>query len=173
VGRHVSSFCLEKSGLQGKNPKAWLIFCGVLPDANPIPPYSDHQFPSEQKSLVKSTSLTWLSALAFLWPNTFNQGQFIGTDLLSDPLNGNGSERFNSQYWRANIDPSGRYVLSSPKTLESRLMAGDAGFDNLFLAGDWILNGLNFGCIKSCVMGGLEASRAICGYPKYIVGETD
>jgi hypothetical protein len=53
------------------------------------------------------------------------------------------------------------------------LMAGDAGFDNLFLAGDWILNGLNFGCIESCVMGGLEASRAICGYPKYIVGETD
>jgi hypothetical protein len=40
-----------------------------------------------------------------------------------------------SQYVRANIDPSERYVLSVPGTVHLRLESGNSGFANLFLAG--------------------------------------
>jgi predicted NAD/FAD-dependent oxidoreductase len=64
-------------------------------------------------------------------------------------------------------------VLSVPRSTKFRLKANESGFDNLYLAGDWLLNGLNIGCVESAVMGGLEASQAISGYPQEIVGETD
>jgi len=66
-----------------------------------------------------------------------------------------------------------RYVLSVPGSTQYRLSPANSGFTNLYLAGDWTLNGLNFGCIESATMGGLEVSQAICGYPQEIVGETD
>lgn len=64
-------------------------------------------------------------------------------------------------------------MLSVPGSTKYRLTAAGSGFANLYLAGDWTLNGLNFGCIESATMGGLEVSQAICGYPKEIVGTTD
>jgi hypothetical protein len=36
-----------------------------------------------------------------------------------------------------------------------------------------VRNGLNYGCVESAVMGGLQAARALCGYPEVIVGEED
>ena len=41
------------------------------------------------------------------------------------------------------------------------------------LAGDWLRTGLNYGCVESAVMGGLQAARAICGFPDKIYGEHD
>ena len=43
------------------------------------------------------------------------------------------------------------------------LRADGSGFDNLFLAGDWIDNGLNAGCIEAAVLGGLQAANAVEG----------
>lgn len=54
-----------------------------------------------------------------------------------------------------------------------RLAADGAGFSNLYLAGDWIKTGLDAPCAESAVIGGMQASRAIGGYPKFIEGETD
>ena len=48
-----------------------------------------------------------------------------------------GEARFDQQFWRANISPSERYVLSLPNTLQYRLESGKSGYGNLFLAGDW------------------------------------
>ena len=79
-----------------------------------------------------------------------------------------------SQYWRANLSPAERYVLSVPGSTQSRLTAAGSGFSNLFLAGDWTLNGLNFGCIESATMGGFEKRhRQSAGYPQEIVGLSD
>jgi len=152
-------------------PGSIAYFCGCLPDANPIPPYSDNNFPAEQKALVKQNAITWIKKyLAGIWPNAEIQNQ-INWDLLLDLDSNQGEARFNSQYWRANIAPAERYVLSLPNTTKFKLKADQSGFTNLFLAGDWVQNGLNFGCIESATMGGLQASRGICGYPTEIVGE--
>ena len=141
-----------------------------------MPPPTDHDFPRREDLRVREAAVQWLQANAgFLWPKAASPTDPAGLDwnVLVDPENRQGIERFAAQYWRANIDASGRYVLSLPGTTAVRLRADASGFDNLFPAGDWLRNGLNFGCVESAVMGGLQASRAICGYPKQIAGETD
>ena len=77
----------------------------------------------------------------------------------------------NGHYFRANVNPWDRYVLSVPGSTASRLAAHDSGFSNLVLAGDWVRTGLDAGCIESAVMSGLQASRALTGFPKTVVGE--
>ena len=84
-----------------------------------------------------------------------------------------GVERFNSQYWRANIEPSDRYVLSVKGSTKYRLKSDESGFDNLYLAGDWTLNGLNIGCLEAAVMSGMQAARGISSFPEKIAGEFD
>jgi len=153
-------------------PKSIEYFCGALPDPTVIPPYSDHDFPSQEAAVVQENSINWIEQnMGTLWPNSVSTG--FNWNLLVDPQGGTGPSRFSSQYSRANIDPNERYVLSVPGSTQYRLKAGESGFANLYLAGDWVLNGLNIGCVESAAMGGLEASQAICGYPQEIVGETD
>jgi len=76
-----------------------------------------------------------------------------------------GVTRFESQFWRANIDPTERYVLAPAGSTACRLEADDSGYANLILAGDWIYNGLNVGSFEGAVMGGKLAAHAICGSP--------
>jgi uncharacterized protein with NAD-binding domain and iron-sulfur cluster len=47
------------------------------------------------------------------------------------------------------------------------------GLSNLLLAGDWLRTGLDSGCVEAAVMGGMQASRAISGYPASIPGGSD
>ncbi|MHB8464273.1 MAG: FAD-dependent oxidoreductase [Acidimicrobiales bacterium] len=68
-------------------------------------------------------------------------------------------------YWRANVDPSDRYVQSLPGTAEYRLRADESGFTNLVLAGDWLDTGLNAGCIEAATLGGLQAANVVAGRP--------
>jgi uncharacterized protein with NAD-binding domain and iron-sulfur cluster len=153
-------------------PKDVSYFCGALPDPAVIPPFSDHSFPAKEAAIVKQNAINWIEQnVGYLWPNAITTG--FNWELLVDPQGGSGASRFDSQFSRANIDPSERYVLSVPRSTKFRLKANESGFDNLYLAGDWLLNGLNIGCVESAVMGGLEASQAISGYPQEIVGETD
>ena len=51
------------------------------------------------------------------------------------------------------------------------LRADASGFENLVLAGDWVRNGMNVGCVEGAVMGGMQAARAISGWPETIVGD--
>jgi uncharacterized protein with NAD-binding domain and iron-sulfur cluster len=150
-------------------------FCGPMQDPKTVPPFSDPAFPGQQTGMAKQTSIDFLDWFAApLWPG--------GTDAtdpkkfnwsLLDAPSGTGTARFDAQYWRANVNPSDRYVISLPGTTQYRLKAGDSKFANLVLAGDWVRNGLNYGCVESAVMGGLQAARALCGFPEEIVGEED
>jgi uncharacterized protein with NAD-binding domain and iron-sulfur cluster len=70
-----------------------------------------------------------------------------------------------SRYVRANVEASERYVQSLPGTGRWRLPADGSGYENLFLAGDWIDCGLNAGCIEAAVLSGLEAANAVSGRP--------
>ena len=71
--------------------------------------------------------------------------------------------RLVSWYYRANTDPSDRYVLSLPGSGRYRLRADGSGLQNLFLAGDWIDSGLNAGCIEAATLAGLQAANAAEG----------
>ena len=83
-----------------------------------------------------------------------------------------GVQRFNQQFWRANIDPTESYVTSPPGSTAARLKAWATGFSNLAIAGDWTYTGLNVGSVEGAVMGGKLAAFAVAGYPslKDIVG---
>ena len=70
-------------------------------------------------------------------------------------------ERFAAQYFRANTRGSERYVQTVPGSTEARLRPGESGFDNLWLAGDWVRSGMNAGCVEGAAMGGLGAASAI------------
>jgi hypothetical protein len=88
-------------------------------------------------------------------------GGFRWSLLCGGPGEASGPERLDSQYWRANIDPSDRYVQSLPGTDQFRLAPGRSGFDNLVVAGDWTDNGLNAGCVEGATRSGQLAAEAV------------
>lgn len=152
-------------------------FCGPMQDPAVIPPYSYDKFPIEEATRVYQNVTAFLqNNIGDLWPKaTADNGKQLNWELLVDPKGnpGDGIKHLQSQYWRANIDPSERYVLSLAGSTKYRLKADESGFDNLYLAGDWVLTGLNAGCIEAATMAGMQASRAISGYPTQICGESD
>jgi hypothetical protein len=97
-----------------------------------------------------------------LWPAS---GKVDGFDwgLLFDSAGGAGRERLLAQYWRANIDPSDRYVQSLPGSGKYRIAPGDTGFSNLVIAGDWTACGLDAGCLEAASRSGVLAARAVLG----------
>jgi Flavin containing amine oxidoreductase len=88
-----------------------------------------------------------------------------------DRDNGQGPNRFDSQYWRANTTPWERYVLTPAGTVADRLPSGDSGFANLKLAGDWTATGIDGGCVEAAVISGMDAARAITGDPMEVPGK--
>jgi uncharacterized protein with NAD-binding domain and iron-sulfur cluster len=153
-------------------PKNVSYFCSALPVAV-YPPFSDHAFPERMARQVKAAAIRQLEErIGALWPRAVTVRGFDWSTMF-DPAGGGGPQRFDSQYWRANVDPSERYVLSLVGTSKYRIRTDGSGFSNLFMAGDWIRTGLNAGCVEAATMAGMQASRAICGHPAAIVGEHD
>jgi uncharacterized protein with NAD-binding domain and iron-sulfur cluster len=151
------------------HPRSLWYFSGSMALYEEQYDFKDHVFPLSQHVRVKFQSIQFLQATAgYLWPNAMVDWNPLGLnfrDLRADPHTTLGVARFESQFWRANIDPTERYVLAPPHSTASRLEAGDTGFSNLVLAGDWIYNNLNVGSVEGAVMGGRLASNAICGSP--------
>jgi uncharacterized protein with NAD-binding domain and iron-sulfur cluster len=159
----------RETWLPGDEPQNIAYFCNALM-LDAYPPQDDHGFPARCTELVKTTAIHHLQTqMQALWMHAGPDG--FPWAWLIDPVGGSGVSRFDSQYWRANIDPSERYVLSLVDTSRYRLRADQSGFSNLFLAGDWLKTGLDAGCVEAAVMGGMQASRAICGLPTNIHGE--
>lgn len=151
-------------------PRSVSYMCGVFPAAA-LPPQSDNGFPARAAAQAKANAIAQLEQRSgHLWP-----AARAGFDWqwLVDPLQGEGAARFERQYWRANIDPSGRHVLSVPGSSALRPTSAASGLSNLYLAGDWLRTGLDAGSVESAVMGGMQASRALAGYPERIEGDSD
>lgn len=162
-------------------------FAVVLPDdvAN-VPPCDlspdDHQ---QAEDYVNTTAKSWLSSkISYLWPDATDPNNPQGLDwstlyVFDDKLKG--EERFNDQYWRANIDPSIRYDLTVKDSIQHRLRPDESGFDNLIVCGSWTNNGLNISLMEGAVMSGMLATRAVSkrvtseAYPPFdaIVGYLD
>ncbi|MEW5683584.1 MAG: NAD(P)-binding protein [Pseudomonadota bacterium] len=156
-------------------PKALWYFCGLMPDYEPPPPFTDTDYPRRQSERVRTQSIQYLqTAIGTMLPkatvranNGLGDPMGLDFDLLIDTNNGaaQGVQRFDSQFWRANIDPTERYVSSPPGSVDYRLEAWASGFDNLTLAGDWIYTGINIGSFEGATMGGKLASYAISASP--------
>lgn len=155
----------------GHEPKNVSYFCSALPMAH-YPPASDTAFPARCKAEVRAAATQQLDTrIGALWPDAVTPAGFRW-DWLVDPGEGTGAQRFASQYWRANVDPSERYVLSVVGSSAYRLDTDGAGYRNLYLTGDWIRTGLNAGCVEAATMAGMQTARAICGWPRVIRGES-
>jgi uncharacterized protein with NAD-binding domain and iron-sulfur cluster len=157
------------------------FFCKSLIDQGPIPPAGpnpgyEQGATDTVKAWSRDTFLNGVDGMRPIWPNAYDpgSGQFLW-DLLVDlrSMPGVGSDRFDAQYWRANVNLSSRYVQALTGTTKYRLKASESGFDNLVMAGDWTRTGINAGCIEGATVGGMQAARAISGWPQQISGEND
>jgi uncharacterized protein with NAD-binding domain and iron-sulfur cluster len=167
-------------------PGSIAYFCGPLAGHQELPgdpeQPSDHRrgFPADQWLRAEVRSRQWVhSNAATLWPHTVGPGYPHGfTDVFDprflvapDAKPDDPKGRLAAQYWRVNVQPTEQYVLSLAKSTRHRLPPGRSGFRNLYLAGDWTWNVLNYGCVEAAVISGMLAARAITGHPRVIFGE--
>ncbi|MGR3760939.1 NAD(P)-binding protein [Roseobacteraceae bacterium NS-SX3] len=155
-----------------ETPGSIAYFCGPLADPDPLPPFTDTGFPARAVAAVRDSSRAWLDThLADIWPDTAAAGGGFDTDLLIAPDPGQGGDLWETQYFRANFEPTDRYVLSVPGSTDARLRADRSGFKNLWLAGDWTYTGINAGCVEAAAMSGLRAAAGLMGVVPDIAGE--
>ena len=141
--------------------------CGVLDDR----PGEDQ---AEATERVRQNAVEFLERdMPALWPNARLADGSFDWSVLVDPGEGTGRERFDAQYWRANVAPSERYVLSPAGSVKHRLPSGESGFENLVLAGDWTRNGIDGGCVEAAVISGIEAAAGLTGERRPIPGRGD
>ena len=147
-------------------------FCSVLPDAAPADGTMTERFYDEQRAVVRSNAERFLDRdIGALWPKAVTDSGFRWEILASDDddtatgKRRRGRRRLDTQFWTANVNPSDRYVLSLPGSVEYRLSPLDMCFDNLTIAGDWTATGLDTGCIESAVMSGRLAAHALSQQP--------
>jgi uncharacterized protein with NAD-binding domain and iron-sulfur cluster len=163
----LSHLIPEETWSPANRPKSLAYFCNVLEDAHPIAPYSDPTFPRAQRARVLAAAKAFLSEhIGSLWPRATQPpgSESLDGSLLHDESGAVGMDRLSAQYWRANVDPTERYVLSPPGSIAFRLKCGSHGFINLVVAGDWVCTSINGGCAEAAVEGGLRAAHALIGY---------
>ena len=156
--------------------KSVQYFCDSMVRDPGIPSSSHHHFPQEMQKWGEAAITRWLNNhVRPLWKDATDPDnpEGVNWNILIDPDKRSGSERLKYQLLKVNIDPSERYVLSESGTIKYRMRADESGYTNLILTGDWLLNGLNTGCVESATMSGMQASRAICGHPVDVFGEHD
>jgi uncharacterized protein with NAD-binding domain and iron-sulfur cluster len=141
-------------------------FCGVLPDG------AGTAAPEAARAAARACAVDYLDgSIGRVWPGATAPAGGFEWKLLADPGDRAGEARFDSQYWRANVSGTERYVTTPAGSVAHRLRADESGYENLLLAGDWTRNGIDGGCVEAAVTSGMQAARAICGQPDFIPGE--
>ena len=146
-------------------PEETVYLCGVI----------DHRGVRSQEDAdarVRSNAREFLTRHAEpVWPEGCEGDGSFDWEMLFDRNGGVGEARLEAQFFRANFQPTERYVLTRAGSVASRLRSDESGFSNLKLAGDWTRNGIDGGSVEAAVTSGMQASRAICGSPRDIQGE--
>lgn len=147
-----------------QTPGSLAYFCDVLDEPPPDPPDPDPEYPARVRRRVEADAGRWLQQYpAHMWPKGAPPDEPGGLDLnlLVSVSGGTGPEKLAAQYFRANVDPTERYVLSLPGTIKHRLPPGDTGFANLVVAGDWTVSSINGGSVEAAVESGMLAAQAL------------
>jgi uncharacterized protein with NAD-binding domain and iron-sulfur cluster len=157
-----------------KPPKTAFYFCGVFSD-DCIEESKNGQedLPASANQRVRINASEYLATHGrALWPKAYDSsGDFRWELLVTEATPPTAAEQtgqaaFAHQYWRANINPSDRYVLTLPGSNKYRISPLDMTFTNMTLAGDWTDSGFNAGCTEAAVMSGMLAAHALSGSPK-------
>jgi len=155
-----------------QRPRTSVYFCAVLPDPPQPPADDDRGYPARRAEEVRAAAEAFLQGpVSQVWPNAYDANGTFRWDILADgaPHDGRsssaGPEKFATQYWRANVNPSDRYVIHTPGSYRSRISPLDMTYDNLTIAGDWTDSGFHSGCVEGAVMSGLLAAHALSGSP--------
>jgi uncharacterized protein with NAD-binding domain and iron-sulfur cluster len=162
---------------QNDKPKGLMYFCGpfrdsVIPPPKPKPRH--REYPARMNRECRQLVESWFKYTATLpFPRTATNSSLSEFDwnLLFVPNQGEdaviGPERFNSQFVRAWSEPTERYTLSLPGTVQYRLnqTAGPegSGYKNLYLTGDWTSTYLQCGAADPSIQSGMLAARALSG----------
>jgi uncharacterized protein with NAD-binding domain and iron-sulfur cluster len=120
-------------------PGSLAYFCGAMPDA---PPDKAHEVVGGELERFLEEEID------DLWPGSHGPDGFEWGSVVD-------------KYWRANLDPSDRYVQSLPGSGKHRMAPGGTGFHNLVVAGDWTACGLDAGCLEAATRSGILAGRAV------------
>lgn len=158
-------------------PKTAFYFCGVLSDPKDPAEMDSSRYPQKRTAEVFRNAANFLMKQGQpLWPKAYDSSGEFRCDLLASDSSSSKHKRspdrlqirnaLASQYWRANVNPSDRYVLSLPGSIKYRISPLDMTYDNMTLAGDWTDAGFNAGCTEAAVMSGLLAAHSISGLPK-------
>jgi len=160
----------------GPELKSIAYFCSALPTRGESPSREDVDYPLQAREEVRRNAVRFLKRhMGVLWPDAVRQSEDGETDfrweLLLDgrapeerPVQV-GEERFDTQFWTANVNPSDRYVLCPPGTSRYRISPLDMTYDNLTVAGDWTACGFTEGCVEAAVISGRLAAHAISHQP--------
>jgi uncharacterized protein with NAD-binding domain and iron-sulfur cluster len=142
-------------------PRHLSYLCAPLEDDEVPPGPEDHDYPVRQKARVREHLSLWLEHHASaLWPELDGPRGFAWERLV-DPQGRSGAARLDAQYHCAVVHPSDRYNLSVPGSVRCRLRAGESGYTNLVLAGDWTKTALSIGCLEAATMSAFAAARVI------------
>ncbi len=153
------------------NVQSISYFCGVLKGGPELPPPGDHHFPQQMRDSVIAQSKAFLqNNIAVLWPNGVQSDGTLDWNKLVATPGKVGEARLMEQYFRANIDPSERYVQTVKGSSQYRMKTNGTKFSNLFLAGDWIDNGMNVGAVEAAIISGMLCASAISGKEIPVVG---
>ncbi len=167
-------------------PKDVGYFTGAQPGPIDPPPPDQRDFPEQMTRSAYDAFVEFMKGQAHnpirdpavggittLLPDATdpNNPPVFDWSLLVDPGNAVGEERLKSQFWRSNCGPSERCTLSLPNTNQYRMKAGETGYDNLFITGDWTDNNIYLAFMEASFQAGILSARAIAGEPFPIIGE--
>ncbi len=174
----IDTYCDMTHLLEAENwapatgPKNIAYLVGPYPETQIIPPASQHNFPFTMNDSIKQESLLYLKDyIKWIYPDSMLNGKEFNWEELLDLLQKKGELRFDSQYWRVNVDPWERYTLSVAGSSAHRLRADQSGYKNLYFTGDWTDNGVNVGCIEATIISGMRCAAAISGKQIKVIGD--
>ncbi len=151
-----------------RDPESLAYFCNVLPDE--VARGADTPAATET---VRRNAIQFLEReLRKIWPGLGDVDGFPWERLVDPeedagaPRSRSGVDRFQSQFWKANVQPSDRYALSVPGSSKYRISPLDRSYDNLTICGDWTACSFNAGCVEAATMSGRLAAHAISMSPR-------
>jgi hypothetical protein len=155
-----------------ERPSTTVYFCSVMRDPPGPPVDDDISYPARRLEEARRDAVSFLEGPGrLLWPGAYDKDHQFRWELLADGVTPpgeiapTGSDRFGTQYWRANVNPTDRYTLHTPGSTRYRISPLDMTYDNFTVAGDWTYSGFQSGCVEGAVMSGLVAAHALSGAP--------
>ena len=140
-------------------------FCGALQHVYEFPPARQIERAAQVKVDVETqlgevTTAFLENQLSMLLP-AVRGGDGFDYGMLVDPNNRKGAERLAAAYMRVNYEPHALCTLALPGKTKWRLAPDGTGFENLFVSGDWIDNGVYVACVEGTFQSGILSARVI------------